>query len=248
MELFDVTSAALEVAARGAELRRACSPDNLANVNTPHFKRSDVYFEDSLAEAIDSSAADFALVARRRAADRAPRLLDHDARRRQQRRRRPRSRAPGREPDLLQQRHGHRDEAHALALGRHHGRPLMPSLFNALDIAASGLSAERLRMDTIAANLANANTTRTADGGPYRAPRGRDARGGRRPPAASGAAFATFGNFDGTAPAAGGVAGRRHPGRHRRRARRSTTPPTRTPTRAGSCACPTSTPSRRWST
>lgn len=35
-------------------------------------------------------------------------------------------------------------------------------------ISASGMTAERLRMDTIANNLANAETTRTADGGPYR--------------------------------------------------------------------------------
>ncbi|HEY8496796.1 MAG TPA: flagellar basal body rod protein FlgC [Limnochordales bacterium] len=35
-------------------------------------------------------------------------------------------------------------------------------------ISASGMTAERLRMDTIANNLANANTTRTAGGGPYR--------------------------------------------------------------------------------
>lgn len=35
-------------------------------------------------------------------------------------------------------------------------------------ISASGMTAERLRMDAIANNLANANTTRTADGGPYR--------------------------------------------------------------------------------
>lgn len=41
-------------------------------------------------------------------------------------------------------------------------------LFRALRISASGLSAERLRMDTIASNIANANTTRTENGGPYR--------------------------------------------------------------------------------
>jgi flagellar basal-body rod protein FlgC len=39
--------------------------------------------------------------------------------------------------------------------------------FSALEVAASGLSAERTRMNTIASNLANARTTRTADGGPY---------------------------------------------------------------------------------
>lgn len=41
-------------------------------------------------------------------------------------------------------------------------------LFRALDISASGLTAERLRLDIISNNLANANTTRTAEGGPYR--------------------------------------------------------------------------------
>jgi len=35
-------------------------------------------------------------------------------------------------------------------------------------ISASGMTAERLRMDVIANNIANANTTRTAEGGPYR--------------------------------------------------------------------------------
>jgi len=42
------------------------------------------------------------------------------------------------------------------------------SLFHSLDISASGLTAQRLRMDTIANNLANVNTTRTERGGPYR--------------------------------------------------------------------------------
>ena len=42
------------------------------------------------------------------------------------------------------------------------------SFFGALDISASGLSAERMRMDVVAENLANAQTTRGPDGGPYR--------------------------------------------------------------------------------
>lgn len=41
-------------------------------------------------------------------------------------------------------------------------------LFDAIDVSGSGLSAERLRMDVTAENLANANTTRGPDGGPYR--------------------------------------------------------------------------------
>ncbi|MCS6866423.1 MAG: flagellar basal body rod protein FlgC [Gemmataceae bacterium] len=35
-------------------------------------------------------------------------------------------------------------------------------------ISASGLAAERLRMEVIANNIANANSTRSANGGPYR--------------------------------------------------------------------------------
>lgn len=41
------------------------------------------------------------------------------------------------------------------------------ALFDALTTSASGLSAQRLRMNLISANLANVNTTRTAEGGPY---------------------------------------------------------------------------------
>ena len=40
-------------------------------------------------------------------------------------------------------------------------------LFTAFDINASGLTAQRYRMDIISENVANANTTRTKDGTPY---------------------------------------------------------------------------------
>ena len=39
---------------------------------------------------------------------------------------------------------------------------------SAMKIGASGLTAQRLRMDTIASNLANVETTRTPEGGPYK--------------------------------------------------------------------------------
>jgi flagellar basal-body rod protein FlgC len=42
------------------------------------------------------------------------------------------------------------------------------NLFDALSISASALSAERQRSEIIAANLANAETTHTEAGGPYR--------------------------------------------------------------------------------
>ncbi len=41
-------------------------------------------------------------------------------------------------------------------------------IFSAFDINATGMTAERYRMDIIAQNVANANTTRTQDGTPYR--------------------------------------------------------------------------------
>ena len=40
-------------------------------------------------------------------------------------------------------------------------------LFTAINIASSGMSAERLRGDVIANNVANASTTRTNEGGPF---------------------------------------------------------------------------------
>ncbi|MCE5314769.1 MAG: flagellar basal body rod protein FlgC [Armatimonadota bacterium] len=39
---------------------------------------------------------------------------------------------------------------------------------SAFDISASGIFAQRVRMDAIANNIANADSTRTANGGPYR--------------------------------------------------------------------------------
>ena len=41
-------------------------------------------------------------------------------------------------------------------------------LFQSMQISASGLAAQRIRMNVIASNLANINTTKTPEGGPYR--------------------------------------------------------------------------------
>ena len=73
--------------------------------------------------------------------------------------RRQRARAAGRRPGRARP---HRDPE-----GRDGGGWLM-SMFGGLEISASGLTAERLRMDVTAENLANAQTTRGADGQPYR--------------------------------------------------------------------------------
>lgn len=42
------------------------------------------------------------------------------------------------------------------------------SLFSSLDVSASGLTAQRARAELLVENLANAETTRTPEGGPYR--------------------------------------------------------------------------------
>ena len=42
------------------------------------------------------------------------------------------------------------------------------SLFSALSVGASGMAAQRARAEVLVENLANAETTRTPEGGPYR--------------------------------------------------------------------------------
>ena len=42
------------------------------------------------------------------------------------------------------------------------------NLFGVMDVSASALKAQRVRAEVVAANMANSETTRTEDGGPYR--------------------------------------------------------------------------------
>jgi len=44
----------------------------------------------------------------------------------------------------------------------------MGSIFNSMQISASGMSAQKQRMDVVAENIANAEATRTSEGGPYK--------------------------------------------------------------------------------
>ncbi len=60
----------------------------------------------------------------------------------------------------------------------------MADLLDTLNIAGSGLAAQRVRMQTVSSNLANAQTTRTADGGPYQ----------RKAPVFRSDALSTFGD------------------------------------------------------
>ncbi len=42
------------------------------------------------------------------------------------------------------------------------------NLFGLMEVSGSAMKAERIRAEVVASNMANAETTRTADGGPYR--------------------------------------------------------------------------------
>lgn len=44
----------------------------------------------------------------------------------------------------------------------------MSSLFTSMKISSAGLAAQRERMNVLSSNLANAQTTKTAEGGPYK--------------------------------------------------------------------------------
>ncbi len=58
MEIFDVTQIALERALEGSAARQRALADNVANANTPGFKRSDVDFHGVLSSALGASDAD----------------------------------------------------------------------------------------------------------------------------------------------------------------------------------------------
>ena len=60
MGLFDVTQDALEQALAGSALRQKALADNLANANTPGFRRSDVDFQSKLAGALSADGTDSA--------------------------------------------------------------------------------------------------------------------------------------------------------------------------------------------
>ncbi len=81
-------------------------------------------------------------------------------------------------------------------------------LFDAISIAGSGLSAQRVRMDVTAENLANADTTKAANGLPYQRQEVQLAQIG-----ANGFGTALNGALAAGAPGAGGVAGDGHPRR-----------------------------------
>jgi flagellar basal-body rod protein FlgB len=66
VELFDTTMVGLERAMSGAQMRQQVLANNLANANTPGFKRSDVDFHSALAAAFGQGGATPAQIAQAR--------------------------------------------------------------------------------------------------------------------------------------------------------------------------------------
>ncbi|MCC6831570.1 MAG: flagellar basal body rod protein FlgB [Thermoleophilia bacterium] len=70
----DITTVTLTAAMRGASLRQTALAQNIANADTPGYKRVDVNFEGALADALE---ADRAEIARNRSAGQASSLGTH---------------------------------------------------------------------------------------------------------------------------------------------------------------------------
>jgi len=150
VELFDTTQLALGAALRGATARQAALSDNLANVATPGYRRKDVNFHETLSAAMqdggDTSAAGFTAQDDTAAPVRADgNSVDVDA-----------ENSAGRERARVRRDRQGRRDAHRHPQVRD-GRRLM-GLFDALGISGSGLTAQRMRMDVTAENLANAQS------------------------------------------------------------------------------------------
>ena len=196
--------------ARARHRGRRAAPEalaaNLANANTPGYQRVDVDFHGALAAALGGGR-------------RTRRARAHVASRPGRTARSAPTRADGSTVDVDAESaklaaNALEQQAAVQVAARPHRTSSRPpwacalmSMFGALEISASGLTAERLRMDVTAENLANAQTTRGADGQPV-PPQGGRAAGGA--PAAASARRSSGAMGGGRRGASGGVAGRRH--------------------------------------
>ena len=144
-------------------MRHEALAENIANVNTPGYRRQDVDFHSALQAAMPGGSRRAGRDAARARRSTPPLRCAPTA---------TASTSTPSPPNLAQ----NALEYEALDPGaprprrhpRDRDRASLMGLFDAIDISGSGLSAERLRMDVTAENLANAQSTRGADGQPYR--------------------------------------------------------------------------------
>ena len=153
MNLFDNTELGLQAAIRGAGMRQTVLSQNIANANTPGYQRKDVDFQSALDQAMGAGMSP----------DQVQFSVSTDASAPMQ--------ADGNSVDIDTESAKLAENGadvrvareHRQGPARHHQRRdrerRLMGLFDALDVSGSGLSAERLRMDVTAENLANAQTT-----------------------------------------------------------------------------------------
>ena len=160
MSLLDTTQQALESAMSGSMLRQTLLTNNLANVDTPGYQPEDVNFQSTLPSAIQSGQSLGSVTYQ---------PYSGAVRRRRRQRRQPRA-AAGRavvQRAAVRDAHPGRGAARVDPRERDGDGSELMSFFDAISIAASGLTAERMRMDVTSENLANADTTQGANGQPY---------------------------------------------------------------------------------
>ncbi len=181
---FGSTVDMLGNAISGADMEHAAIADNIANVNTPNYHRQSVSFKDALAAA-DGDPLQDGQLGLQTSDDRqfgtpgaagtpfSPVAQVDDTNQ---------MRADGSNVDVdqemaqLSQNSGYSQTmsqsapsaVYAPARSHHGANALMADMYNSIEISASGLSAERLAMDVIANNIANANTTSTPQGGAFK--------------------------------------------------------------------------------
>ncbi len=145
---------------RGSWLRETALTNNIANADTPGYTRQEVNFESALQGAMDSGEAPTQSANSRpnpRPTEAGPNgagvSIDQEAARLAEN---------GLDYQALTQVVSTRNGDRALG-----DRDPLMGLFDAIGIAGTGLTAERIRMDVTAENLANADTTKGANGQPY---------------------------------------------------------------------------------
>ena len=128
------------------ELRNRTIANNIVNINTPNYKRKYVTFEDSLKNEMDNAKIEV--------------KVDKDSV----------VREDGNNVDLESEKVNQAAASlqyNAIVSLTNTKLSMTKSVFNGMRISASGLSAERLRIDVISSNVANVKTTRTENGGAY---------------------------------------------------------------------------------
>jgi flagellar basal body rod protein FlgC len=149
---------------------------NIANIDTPGYHARDLDFRSQLTSLMSDDPQPGPPLRHRG-------LRAHRAARRQQRQHRSRGTGAGPDAVAVPDRRRADEVGDAPPQPGHSRRSPAMNLFGVMGISASGLTAERTRAEVVAGNMANAESTHTAEGGPISARRWSSRA--RRPPASA---------------------------------------------------------------